>query len=65
MEIKVSEEAMRCIKETRTVDFLTEKWEKEWYALALLRATIWGNEVNKKGKTNPVKQLAKKYNTET
>ena len=29
------------------VDFLTEKWEREWYANALMEATAWGKKIDK------------------
>lgn len=45
------------------VDFLTERWEKEWYALALQKADQWGKKIDQqsdeKRKRN---RLTDKYN---
>lgn len=29
------------------VDFLTEDWEIEWYATALMQAAAWGTKIDK------------------
>ena len=45
------------------VDFLTERWEREWYALALMRAAAWGKKIDKENKEYFKKNhLIDKYN---
>ena len=45
------------------VDFLTERWEREWYALALMSAAAWGKKVDKENKEYFKKNhLIDKYN---
>jgi hypothetical protein len=45
------------------VDFLTEKWERDWYALALMRADAWGRGIDLKKKEYKAKNsLTAKYN---
>jgi hypothetical protein len=45
------------------VDFLTEKWERDWYALALMRADAWGRGIDQKKKEYKAKNsLTAKYN---
>lgn len=44
------------------VDFLTERWEIDWYANALMEADEWGKKTEAKKKENTVRQLAWRYN---
>lgn len=45
------------------VDFLTERWEKEWYTLALMRAAAWGKRIDRQNKEYRSKNnLVDKYN---
>lgn len=45
------------------VDFLTEKWERDWYAIALMRADAWGRGIDQKKKEYKAKnRLTAKYN---
>ena len=45
------------------VDFLTERWEKEWYTLALMRAAAWGKRIDRQNKEYRSKNnLVGKYN---
>lgn len=58
--MELSKETISNIKETRKVEFLNEKWEKEAYLMALMRATAWGKKIDKnKGKRESLKD---KYN---
>lgn len=58
--MELSKETISNIKETRKVDFLNEKWEKEAYLMALMRATAWGKKIDKnKGERESLKD---KYN---
>lgn len=45
------------------VDFLTERWEREWYALALMAADAWGKKVDRENKLFKRRhRLIDKYN---
>lgn len=45
------------------VDFLTERWEREWYTLALMKAAAWGKKVDNENKEYKKKhRLIDKYN---
>lgn len=49
--------------QARSVDFLTERWEIEWYALALMRADKWGKKIDEQNKEYFSKNhLIDKYN---
>lgn len=61
--MELSKETISNIKETRTVDFLNEKWEKEAYLMALMRATAWGKKIDRINKEHRRKNnLVDKYN---
>lgn len=51
-----------CIKQSSKVDFLTEQWEKDRYATALIESMIWSKKVNEGNKKVKVKSLIEKYN---
>lgn len=57
------EEIEECIKQTFDVEFLTEKWEKEQYAAALIEAVKWGNKIKEEKKRIKLKSLVENYNT--
>ena len=44
------------------VDFLTERWEREMYAKALMSAAAWGNKVDEENKHKKKYRLIDKYN---
>ena len=45
------------------VDFLTEKWERDWYALSLFRSAAWGKKIDKQNEEYFNKtHLVDKYN---
>lgn len=49
--------------QARSVDFLTERWEIEWYALALMRAAEWGKKIDRDNREYFSKNhLIDKYN---
>ena len=58
----MKEEIEQCIKQALKVDFLTEQWEKERYAAALIEALKWGKKVGKNNERNSLKTMADKYN---
>lgn len=59
----VTEENKEYYLQAMRVDFLTERWEREWYALALMRAASWGNKIDKQNKMYFSKNhLIDKYN---
>jgi hypothetical protein len=61
--MKVTEENCEYYLQTMRVDFLTERWEREWYTLALMRAAAWGKKVDKENKEYFKKNhLIDKYN---
>lgn len=43
----VAEGNEKYILEAVKVDFLTERWEKEMYAVALIQADEWGKKIDK------------------
>lgn len=59
----VNEENEQYYLQAMRVDFLTEKWEMEWYAKALMEAEEWGRKVDKENKKYFKKNhLIDKYN---
>ena len=61
--MELSKETISNIKETRKVEFLNEKWEKEAYLMALMRATAWGRKIDQENKEYKTKHhLIDKYN---
>ena len=59
----VDEEIEACIRQTMQVDFLTERWEFEQYAIALISAVTWGKKVDRQNKDYFSKNnLIDKYN---
>ena len=46
----VAEGNEKYILEAVKVDFLTERWEKEMYAVALIQANEWGKKIDKQAK---------------
>ena len=43
----VAEGNEKYILEAVKVDFLTERWEKEMYAVALIQANEWGKKIDR------------------
>lgn len=61
--MEVTEENKEYYLQAMRVDFLTERWEREWYALALMRAASWGKKIDKESKEyNKQNRLIDKYN---
>ena len=59
----VTNQNKKYLLQAMQVDFLTEKWERDWYALALMRADAWGRGIDQKKKENKAKnRLTAKYN---
>lgn len=59
----VTPENERFYLQAMRVDFLTEKWEREWYANALMEADAWGRKVDKENREYFSKShLIDKYN---
>lgn len=59
----VTNQNKKYLLQAMQVDFLTEKWERDWYALALMRADAWGRGIDKKKKEYKAKNsLTAKYN---
>ena len=46
----ITEENQEFYLKAMKVDFLTEQWEKEWYALALMNAAAWGKKIDKENR---------------
>ena len=45
------------------VGFLTERWEREWYAKALMEADAWGKKIDRQNEECKKKhRLIDKYN---
>lgn len=61
----VTDENKEFYLQAMKVDFLTERWEKEWYTLALMRAAAWGKKIDKMNKEYHSRfTLTEKYNHE-
>ena len=59
----VTDENKEFIMQAMKVDFLTEQWEREWFAKALMKADDWGKKLDKKNKEYFSKNhLIDKYN---
>lgn len=59
----VTDENKEFYLQAMKVDFLTERWEKEWYTLALMRAAAWGKKIDRQNKEYRCKNnLVDKYN---
>ena len=59
----VTDENKEFYLQAMKVDFLTERWEKEWYTLALMRAAAWGKRIDRQNKEYRSKNnLVGKYN---
>lgn len=59
----VTDENKEFYLQAMKVDFLTERWEKEWYTLALMRAAAWGKRIDRQNKEYRGKNnLVDKYN---
>ena len=59
----VTDENKEFYLQAMKVDFLTDKWEIEWYAMALMEAAAWGKIQDKKNKEYFSKNhLIDKYN---
>lgn len=43
----VTDENKKYYLQAMKVGFLTERWEKEWYTLALMRAAAWGKRIDR------------------
>ena len=48
--MEVTGENVKYIFEAIKVDFLTERWEKEMYAAALIEANEWGKKIDEQNK---------------
>lgn len=46
----ITEENQYFYLQAMKVDFLDKAWEREWYALALMRAAAWGKKMDKQSK---------------
>lgn len=59
----VTNQNKKYLLQAMQVDFLTEKWERDWYALALMRADAWGRGIDLEKKEYKAKNsLTAKYN---
>lgn len=59
----ITEENQYFYLQAMKVDFLDKAWEREWYTLALMRASAWGKKVDKENKVYYSKNhLTDKYN---
>lgn len=59
----VTDENKEFYLQAMKVDFLTERWEREWYTLALMEAAAWGEKKDKENKEYHKKNhLIDKYN---
>lgn len=59
----VTNQNKKYLLQAMQVDFLTEKWERDWYAIALMRADAWGRGIDQKKKEYKAKnRLTAKYN---
>lgn len=59
----VTDENKEFYLQAMKVDFLTERWEKEWYTLALMSAAAWGKRIDRQNKEYRSKNnLVDKYN---
>ena len=59
----VTDENKEFIMQAMKVDFLTEQWEREWFAKALMKADAWGKKIDKQNKEYFSKNhLIDKYN---
>ena len=56
----VTDENKEFYLQAMKVDFLTERWEKEWYTLALMRAAAWGKKIDRQYRCK--NNLVDKYN---
>lgn len=61
--IKITDENRHHYHQAKKVDFLTERWELEWYTIALIRAEEWGQQISRQGREIKRKNsLLVKYN---
>lgn len=59
----VTDENKEFYLQAMKVDFLTERWEREWYAAAIKSATEWGRKIDRINKECRQKnKLTDKYN---
>lgn len=59
----VTDENKEYYLQATKVSFLTESWEVEWYAAALMRAAAWGKKIDRQNKEYRMKNhLTDKYN---
>lgn len=59
----ITEENEEFYLQALRVDFLTQRWEREWYALALMRAAAWGEKIDRQNKEyKRTHRLIDKYN---
>ena len=59
----VTKENEKYLRQAIDVDFLTEKWEIEWYAKVLMEAEAWGNKIDReKSKIREEERLRMTYN---
>lgn len=59
----VTDENKEYYLQAMRVDFLAERWEREWYAKALMRADKWGKKIDKQNKEfKRTHRLIDKYN---
>ena len=59
----ITEENEEFYLQALRVDFLTQRWEREWYALALMSAADWGKKIDRQNKEyKRTHRLIDKYN---
>ena len=59
----ITEENEEFYLQALRVDFLTQRWEREWYALALMSAVAWGKKIDRQNKEyKRTHRLIDKYN---
>lgn len=59
----ITEENEEFYLQALRVDFLTQRWEREWYALALMGAAAWGKKIDGQNKEyKRTHRLIDKYN---
>jgi hypothetical protein len=59
----ITEENQFFFLQAMKVDFLTERWEREWYTLAVMRAAAWGKKIDRQNKEYYSKnRMIDKYN---
>lgn len=61
--MEVTDENKEFYIQALRVDFINERWEREWYTIALMRAAEWGKKIDKQNEEYFSKtHLVDKYN---